>query len=115
MILHDRLIPREALAHARPDAQLVYVGKEGAGAQVPQEDTHAFLLEHAPPWLHVVLASRSEPPLPLSRLGSHGAVLRLVDDDLRFSPEELTGFAERGACPQIPAPQMRVGTRRDFA
>jgi LuxR family transcriptional regulator, maltose regulon positive regulatory protein len=44
---------------------------------------------------HVVLASRSEPPLPLSRLGSHGAVLRLVDDDLRFSPEELAGFAER--------------------
>jgi DNA-binding SARP family transcriptional activator len=44
---------------------------------------------------HVVLASRSEPPLPLSRLGSHGAVLRLDDDALRFSPEELSGFAER--------------------
>jgi len=53
------------------------------------------LIDALPANGHVVLASRSEPPLPLSRLGSHGAVLRLDDDALRFSPEELTGFAER--------------------
>jgi uroporphyrinogen III methyltransferase/synthase len=47
VILHDRLIPSEALAGARPGAQLFYVGKQGGGRQVPQEETHALLLEHA--------------------------------------------------------------------
>jgi ATP/maltotriose-dependent transcriptional regulator MalT/DNA-binding SARP family transcriptional activator len=55
----------------------------------------AELIEALPANGHVVLASRSAPPLPLSRLGSHGAVLRLDDDALRFSPEELAGFADR--------------------
>ena len=44
---------------------------------------------------HVVLASRIEPPVPLTRLGSQGDVLHLREDDLRFSDEELRGFAAR--------------------
>jgi uroporphyrinogen III methyltransferase / synthase len=47
VILHDRLVPAEALAGARPGAQLYYVGKQGGGRQVPQEATHRLLLEHA--------------------------------------------------------------------
>jgi len=47
VILHDRLIPAAALAGARPDAELLYVGKQGGGEQVPQEETHRLLLEHA--------------------------------------------------------------------
>ena len=47
VILHDRLIPAEALAGARPGAQMLYVGKQGGGRQVPQEATHRLLLEHA--------------------------------------------------------------------
>jgi uroporphyrinogen III methyltransferase/synthase len=47
VILHDRLIPAEALAGARPEAQVFYVGKQGGGRQVPQEETHRLLLEHA--------------------------------------------------------------------
>ncbi|MBA3408561.1 MAG: uroporphyrinogen-III C-methyltransferase, partial [Solirubrobacterales bacterium] len=47
VILHDRLIPREALAGARPDAKLLYVGKQGGGEQVAQESTNRLLLEHA--------------------------------------------------------------------
>jgi DNA-binding SARP family transcriptional activator/tetratricopeptide (TPR) repeat protein len=49
---------------------------------------------------HVVLASRSDPPVPLRRFGSQGAVLWLAEDDLRFSDDELTGFAsQRGVDP----------------
>jgi LuxR family transcriptional regulator, maltose regulon positive regulatory protein len=44
---------------------------------------------------HVVLASRSEPPLPLTRLGAARTLLRLEESDLRFSDDELTGFAAR--------------------
>jgi uroporphyrinogen III methyltransferase / synthase len=47
VILHDRLVPAEALAGARPDAELLYVGKQGGGRQVPQEETHRLLVEHA--------------------------------------------------------------------
>lgn len=44
---------------------------------------------------HVLLASRSEPPVPLARLGLQGAVLRLIEDQLRFDDDELVGFAAR--------------------
>jgi uroporphyrinogen III methyltransferase/synthase len=45
VIVHDRLIPSDALAGARSDAELIYVGKQGGGASVPQEQTVALLIE----------------------------------------------------------------------
>jgi DNA-binding SARP family transcriptional activator/tetratricopeptide (TPR) repeat protein len=46
---------------------------------------------------HVLLASRSEPPVALTRFGTQGAVLRLAEEDLRFDEDELSGFAtQRG-------------------
>jgi uroporphyrinogen III methyltransferase/synthase len=47
VILHDRLIPAEALAGARLDAEVLYVGKQGGGRQVPQEETQRLLVERA--------------------------------------------------------------------
>jgi uroporphyrinogen III methyltransferase/synthase len=47
VLLCDKLIPEQALAGARPDAEVVDVGKIGGGRQVPQEETTALLLEHA--------------------------------------------------------------------
>jgi LuxR family maltose regulon positive regulatory protein len=44
---------------------------------------------------HVLLASRWSPAVPLARLATQGAVLRLAEDDLRFSDEELAAFAAR--------------------
>ena len=61
VILHDRLIPREALTHARGDAELVYVGKQGSGPQVPQDETHRFLLEHARAGKRVVRLKGGDP------------------------------------------------------
>ena len=46
VIVYDRLIPREALASARPDAELIYVGKEGGGPSSSQEEIDALLVEH---------------------------------------------------------------------
>ena len=48
----------------------------------------AFLIEHLPPMLHFVLASRGEPPLPVARYRAHGEMLELTAADLRFLPEE---------------------------
>jgi uroporphyrinogen III methyltransferase/synthase len=47
VILHDRLIPAQALAGARSDAELRYVGKEGGGASVPQEEIEELMLARA--------------------------------------------------------------------
>ncbi len=44
-----------------------------------------FLLEHRPPQLRVVLASRSDPPLPLARLRARGQLAEVRADDLRFT------------------------------
>src|SRR5918994_1792426 len=53
------------------------------------------LVEALPANGHVLLASRWSPAVPLARLATQGAVLRLVEDDLRFSEDELAGFAAR--------------------
>jgi uroporphyrinogen III methyltransferase/synthase len=47
VIVHDRLIPRDALAAARPDAELLYVGKEPGAASVPQDGIEELLIERA--------------------------------------------------------------------
>jgi uroporphyrinogen III methyltransferase/synthase len=46
VILYDRLIPQSALEGARPDAELVYVGKEGGGPSTGQEEIERLLVEH---------------------------------------------------------------------
>ena len=47
VVLHDQLIPREALDLVRAGAEVVDVGKRGGGEQVPQDETNALLLRHA--------------------------------------------------------------------
>jgi LuxR family transcriptional regulator, maltose regulon positive regulatory protein len=52
----------------------------------------AYLLEHITPNLHLVIASRSDPPLPLARLRARGDLLELRGDDLRFTLPETSEF-----------------------
>jgi uroporphyrinogen III methyltransferase/synthase len=47
VILYDRLIPASALDGARAGAELLFVGKEGGGASVPQEQTEALMVDRA--------------------------------------------------------------------
>jgi LuxR family transcriptional regulator, maltose regulon positive regulatory protein len=52
----------------------------------------AFLLEHCPQTLHLVIATRSDPPLPLARLLARGQTVELRTADLRFTEPETTQF-----------------------
>jgi uroporphyrinogen III methyltransferase / synthase len=61
VILHDRLIPDGALAGARPDADVVFVGKRGGGDQVPQAEINRLLLEHARAGRDVVRLKGGDP------------------------------------------------------
>ncbi|MBK9125067.1 MAG: helix-turn-helix transcriptional regulator [Chloroflexi bacterium] len=51
-----------------------------------------FLTEHLPPQLHLVIATREDPPLPLARLRARGQLTELRAADLRFTPSEAAEF-----------------------
>jgi LuxR family maltose regulon positive regulatory protein len=52
----------------------------------------AFLLEHLPRDVHLVLATREDPPLPLPRLRARGQLAEVRVADLQFTPEEGAQF-----------------------
>ena len=52
----------------------------------------AFLAEHAPENLHLLLATRSDPPLPLHRWRARGRLIELRADELRFTTAETAAF-----------------------
>lgn len=52
----------------------------------------AFLLDHLPPLVHIVLASRTEPPLSLARYRARHEILELRADTLQFSLDETADF-----------------------
>ncbi|MGD8819093.1 MAG: LuxR C-terminal-related transcriptional regulator [Anaerolineae bacterium] len=52
----------------------------------------AFLLKHMPPQMHVAIATRANPPLPLHRLRARGQLTELRSGDLRFTAGEAAAF-----------------------
>jgi len=58
-------------------------------------DALAFLLEHLPPQMHLVAATREDPNLPLARLRVRGQLTELRAADLRFTPSEAAEFLNR--------------------
>ncbi|MEA2612879.1 MAG: hypothetical protein QOI52_838, partial [Chloroflexota bacterium] len=52
----------------------------------------AFLLEHLPANVHLVIATRADPPLPLARLRARGDLIEIRAADLRFTPDEASAF-----------------------
>ena len=52
----------------------------------------SWLLHHAPPALHLIIGSRSQPPLALSRLHMQDQLLEVYDPELRFSPSEARAW-----------------------
>ncbi|NJL92439.1 MAG: hypothetical protein HC915_01320 [Anaerolineae bacterium] len=55
----------------------------------------AFMLDHLPPQLHLVIATRENPQLPLARLRARGHLTELRAADLRFTPQEAAEFLNR--------------------
>jgi len=58
----------------------------------PVHDTLTFFLDHLPPNLHLVIATRADPPLPVARLRGRGQLTELRLTDLRFTPDEAAEF-----------------------
>lgn len=63
--------------------------------EIEEPTIHAslmFLFTHAPSCLHLILSSRIDPPLALSRLRARGLLAELRDADLRLNEQEATDF-----------------------
>jgi LuxR family maltose regulon positive regulatory protein len=60
----------------------------------PVHDALIFLLDHLPPQMHLVLAGRTDPPLPLSRLRVSGNLNEVRSADLRFTLKEASTFLQ---------------------
>jgi LuxR family maltose regulon positive regulatory protein len=58
----------------------------------PVDEALTFLLDHLPPQMHLVIATREDPHLPLARLRARGQLTELRAADLRFTPLETTDF-----------------------
>jgi LuxR family maltose regulon positive regulatory protein len=56
----------------------------------------SFFIEHVPAQFHVILASRTDPPLPLALLRGRGQMLDIRLNDLRFSNEDADSFLNTG-------------------
>lgn len=56
------------------------------------DQTLAFLVEHLPPQMHLVISTREDPPLPLARMRVRGQVNEVRAADLRFTHVEAANF-----------------------
>ena len=61
---------------------------------LPIHQALTFLLDHLPAQVRVVIATRSDPLLPLARLRGRGHLLELRQDDLRLTLDESAQFLE---------------------
>ena len=68
----------------------------------PVHASLGFLLEHRPPGLHPVLASRADPPLALARLRARGQLAELRAAELRFTAGEAAALLREAAGAELP-------------
>jgi len=62
---------------------------------IEQQTIHealTYLLDHLPPQMHLVIAGRADPPLPLARLRTRNQLTEIRIADLRFTPGEAATF-----------------------
>jgi LuxR family maltose regulon positive regulatory protein len=71
-----------------------------------------YLLEHLPPQLHLILATRADPPLSLSRLRAREQVFEVRTEQLRCTSEEaLEGYSHDRGDPEGRSSHGRVDSR----
>jgi uroporphyrinogen III methyltransferase/synthase len=92
VIVHDRLIPAAALDGARADAERYYVGKEGHGPSVSQDEIGGLLLEHGAAGRTVVRLKGGD-PFVFGRGGEEAELLREAGIAFEVVPGVTAGVA----------------------
>src|SRR5216683_1180477 len=78
----------------------------------PVDQALTFLLDHLPPHMHLVIATREDPPLPLVRLRVRDHLTELRVTDLRFTPSEATAFLNQMMGLSLSAEDIALLSRR---
>ena len=68
-----------------------------------------FLVEHLPSQMHLVIATREDPHLPLARLRARGQMTELRAADLRFTPAETAEFLNQVMGLNLSEEDIRIG------
>jgi LuxR family maltose regulon positive regulatory protein len=79
---------------------------------VDVHEAMTFLIENRPPRLHLIILTRADPPLPLSRLRASGELLELRAADLRFGPDEAGSYINQVMGLQLTAADISELVRR---
>jgi LuxR family maltose regulon positive regulatory protein len=116
-------------AETRPSLQLVTTASLNRLAEEPEplilvlDDYHlltddavhislAAFVEHLPPQVGVILSTRADPPLPLTRLRGRGQLLEVRADQLRATPQEARAFLGEVMHIDLPKHEMAVVEER---
>ena len=91
-VYYDRLIPPGALDGARSDAELVYVGKIGGGAQMPQAEIDRLLIQYGT-GPRTVVRLKGGDPFVFGRGGEEGEALRAAGVEFEVVPGVTAGVA----------------------
>lgn len=78
-----------------PDSFLLILDDYHVIDSKPVDNALAFLVEHLPPQMHLVITTREDPQIPLARLRARGQLNELRAADLQFTPAEATEFLNR--------------------
>ena len=70
------------------------------------QEAMAFLLDHMPPRLHLVISSRADPALSLARLRARGELVEVRAADLRFTQEEAAAYLTEVMGLRLTAPDV---------
>ncbi len=74
----------------------------------PIHEGLAFLLDHLPENVHIVITTRSDPALPLNRYRSRGQMLEIRSETLRFSADEAGEFIQAAAGISLDAAEVAI-------
>ncbi|MBM7115494.1 uroporphyrinogen-III C-methyltransferase [Archangium primigenium] len=112
-VVYDRLIHPEVLSHARPRARLLFVGKEGGGESVAQEEIHALLIAQARLGRSVVRLKGGD-PFVFGRGGEEALALEAAGIPYEVVPGVSSGVAAPAAA-GIPVTHRGVSGSVTFA
>src|SRR6266851_4996579 len=102
----------ELAADPREDEVLLVLDDYHLIDSQPVHGSLLFLLEHLPPGLQMVLASRSDPPLPLARLRAGGQLAELRATELRFTADEAAALLREAIGADLPGTAVAALTAR---
>ena len=71
-----------------------------------------YLMEHAPPNLHLVIATRSDPPFPLALMRSRDQLVELRARELAFTAQETSNFLQNVVGLELSPADIATLTRR---